>query len=137
MTEKFILMAEDDPNDVVLTEMALRKCQINNRLIVVSDGQEALDFLFSRDKYEGRTEQPAVILLDLKLPLINGLEVLRQIRAEERIHLLPVVVLSASIDEKDKKESLRMGANDFQNKPISFDKFVDLIRQICYEWLSD
>lgn len=133
MSEKFLLLAEDNPNDVFLTERALKKCGYMNRMVIVSNGQEAIDYLFALDP----GDQPAVILLDLKLPFIDGLEVLRQIRSTERIRLLPVIVLSASVDEKDRQECLRLGANDFQCKPIRFDEFVLFINQICHIWLSE
>jgi two-component system, response regulator len=133
MSEKYILLVEDNPNDVALTKRALKKCQINNKLVVVSNGKEALDFLFSKDL----DEKLAFVLLDLKLPFIDGLEVLRRIREDKNTRLLPVIMLTASIDEKDRKETMRLGANDFQCKPVSFDDFVNLMRQIFSNWLLD
>jgi len=135
MSERYILLAEDDKNDVLLAQRALKKCGVNIGLVVVSHGQEALDFLLSQGRYQGLNDGPAVMLLDLKLPLIDGLEVLRKIRADERTRLLPVVVLSCSIDEKDRKESLRLGASAFHCKPVGFNEFVELMRQICSNWL--
>ena len=131
MNEKYIFVAEDNPNDVALTIRALKKCQIQNRLVVASDGKEAITYLFSPEM----REKPAVVILDLKLPLIDGLEVLRQIRANENTRHLPVIILSASIDENDRQKSIRMGANDFQCKPINFDEFVKLLCQIGAQWL--
>ena len=131
MNGKYILLAEDNDNDVVLTRRALKKCQVNYRLEVVSNGKQALDFLFSRDL----NDMPSVVLLDLKLPLIDGIEILRRIRANDNTRLLPVVMLTASVDEKDRQESIRLGANDFQCKPVNFDEFVQLIGQISSKWL--
>jgi two-component system, response regulator len=133
MNGKYLLLVEDNPDDVLLTERALKKCDGKVNLAVASDGREALDFLFS----EVPNNKPAIILLDLKLPYLDGLEVLRRIRADERTKQLPVIMLTSSIDERDKKESLRLGANDFQSKPVNFDQFVELMRQICLAWLSD
>jgi two-component system, response regulator len=131
MSEKYIFLAEDNPNDVALTVRALGKCQIQNRLVIVPDGQEALSYLFSPDL----PEMPAVIILDLKLPLIDGFEVLRRIRADDRTRHLPVFILSSSIDDKDRKISMQLGANGFECKPISFNEFVKLMLQICGQWL--
>lgn len=131
MSEKYILMAEDNSNDVALTVMALKKIQIDNRLVVVRDGREALKFLLSAELQD----KPAVILMDLKLPFIDGLEVLRQIRAHDHTRLLPVIILSASIDGKDRLKSIELGANEFHCKPISFNDFVILMQRICDQWL--
>lgn len=131
MSDKYILLAEDNSNDVTLTVMALKKIGINNRLVVVPDGREALSFLLSPEL----EEQPAVVLMDLKLPFIDGLEVLRQIRANENTRRLPVIILSASIDDHDRVRSIELGANDFQCKPISFNDFVKLMQEICRQWL--
>ena len=131
MNEKYIFIAEDNPNDTTLMVRALRKCQIRNRLVVVSDGKEALAYLFSPEMQE----KPAVVILDLKLPFIDGLEVLRRIRADENTRLLPVIIFSASIDEKDRQKSMQLGANDFQCKPINFEEFVKLVCQIGTQWL--
>ena len=131
MSEKYILLAEDNSNDVTLTIMALKKCGIQNKLAVVLDGQEAVSYLFSPTLQD----KPAIIILDLKLPFIDGLEVLRQIRANENTCHLPVIILSASIDENDRRKSIQLGANDFQCKPINFNEFVELMRQIGADWL--
>jgi two-component system, response regulator len=133
MKGKYILLAEDNDNDVELTKRALKKCQIDYGLVIVSNGKQALDFLFSRDL----NDMPSVVLLDLKLPLIDGIEILRRIRANDNTRQLPVVMLTASVDEKDRQESIRLGANDFQCKPVNFDEFVQLICQISSKWLAD
>jgi CheY-like chemotaxis protein len=133
MNEKYILLAEDNDNDVVLTKRALKKCQLSYDLEVVSDGKQALDFLSSKDL----SNMPSVVLLDLKLPLIDGMEILQRIRANENTKLLPVIMLTASVDEKDREKSMRLGANDFQCKPVNFDEFVQLIGQISSKWLVD
>lgn len=131
MSEKYILLAEDNSNDVTLTIMALKKIGVNNRLVVVPDGREALSFLLSDELQE----KPSVVLMDLKLPFIDGLEVLSHIRANESTRLLPVIILSASIDGNDRVRSFELGANDFQCKPISFNEFVKLMQEICRQWL--
>jgi two-component system, response regulator len=133
MNEKYILLAEDNDNDVELTKRALKKCQIAYGVVVVSNGKQAMDFLLSKDL----NDLPSVVLLDLKLPLIDGIEILQRIRANDNTKLLPVVMLTASVDEKDRKESLRLGANDFQCKPVNFDDFVQLIGLISSKWLAN
>lgn len=132
ISERYILLVEDNANEVVLAIRAMEKCQIHNRLEVVTDGPEALDFLFSK----GLLEYPSVVLLDLKLPYIDGLEVLRQIRANEDTKLLPVIMLTSSIDKKDEENCMCLGANGFQQKPIIYDEFLLFIRQIALDWLS-
>lgn len=138
MRDKFILLVEDNPDDVVLTQMALKKCRIPNKLEVVWDGEEALDFLFSRGNYSNRDpdQNPSLILLDLKIPCISGLEVLQQIRASKKTSPIPVVVLTSSSEEKDRMESLKMGANNFFRKPVSFNQFMELIQQLSSKWLD-
>ncbi len=119
MTEKYILLIEDNPDDLTLTEMAFKKSQIPNKLVVVINGQQALDYLFCQDKYAHRDfrDAPALILLDLKLPFVSGLDVLKEIRADKRTSQIPVVVLTSSIEDRDKAESYNRGANDFICKP--------------------
>jgi len=131
MSEKYIFLAEDNSNDVALTIRALNKCQIQNRLVVVSDGPEALSYLLSPDLLE----KPAIVILDLKLPFIDGFEVLRQIRTDKNIRHLPVFILSSSIDENDRQRSIQLGANGYECKPISFNEFVNLMQQICGKWI--
>lgn len=131
MNEKYILLAEDNSDDVALTIRALKKNRIDNRLVVVSDGREAATYLFSPDL----KEKPAVMLMDLKLPFTDGLELLRKIRMDDNTKSLPVIILSSSLDDKDRQKSLQLGANDFQCKPINFNEFVTLMEQICQQWL--
>ncbi len=138
MSEKIILQVEDNENDILLTHLAFKKCRIANRLIIAHDGVEALDFLFRRGSYAQRDpeENPALILLDLKLPFIDGFEVLKEIRTNESSHEIPVIVLTSSLEETDQAKSQELGANQYYRKPVSFDKFVELIQQICSTWLA-
>jgi two-component system, response regulator len=138
MSDKFILLVEDNPDDVVLTQMALRKCRIPNEVTVVWNGEEALDFLFSRGKYVDRDhdQNPVLILLDLKIPCLSGLEVLKQIRANEKTCSIPVVILTSSVEENDREESIHLGADSFYIKPVIFDEFIGLIQRLNSEWLD-
>ncbi len=137
MTEKYILLVEDNPDDELLTVRALKKNNIANRIEVVRDGQEALDFMFAEGEYEGRDplDLPQVILLDLKLPKLNGLEVLRELRGHERTGPVPVVVLTSSNEERDMIESYQLGANSYVRKPVDFDQFVEAARQLGLYWM--
>ena len=137
MKDKIILLVEDNPNDEELTLRALKKSQILNRVIVVRDGVEALDYLFSRGAHANRpsSEIPQVILLDLKLPKIDGLEVLRAIRADDRTKLLPVVVLTSSLEDQDLIKSYALGANSYVRKPVDFVQFVEAVKQLGLYWL--
>jgi two-component system response regulator len=137
MEEKMILLVEDNPDDEVLTIRAFRKNNIKNEIVVAHDGEEALDFLFGRGEYAERDSQrfPEVVLLDLKLPKVDGLEVLRQIRADPRTHLLPVVILTSSKEEQDLIEGYSRGANSYVRKPVDFNQFVDAVRQLGLYWL--
>ena len=132
-----ILLVEDNPNDVELTLRALKKHNLANKVFVVKDGEEALDFIFATGKYSKRKneEHPKVILLDLKLPKVGGLEVLRQIKADETTKLIPVVVLTSSKEEKDIVESYRLGVNSYITKPVDFDKFVECVSELGLYWL--
>lgn len=135
--EKMILLVEDNPDDELLTLRALRKHSIANQVIVARDGAEALDFLFGTGSHAGRDTsiQPQLILLDLKLPKIDGLEVLRRMRQDERTHLLPVVILTSSKEEGDLVAGYRLGANSYIQKPVDFDQFSDAVRQLGLYWL--
>ncbi|RPI99481.1 MAG: response regulator [Chloroflexi bacterium] len=132
-----ILLVEDNPDDETLTLRALRKSNMVSEVIVAHDGVEALDYVFATGPYAGRDVQklPAVVLLDLKLPRLDGLDVLRHLRADSRTALLPVVVLTSSDEEQDIAESYRMGANSYIRKPVDFDQFVDAVQQLGLYWL--
>ena len=132
-----LLLVEDDPNDVELTLLALRKHKLANKIHVVRDGEEALDFVFSRGAYSHRTsnDPPKVILLDLKLPKINGLEVLKIIKSDPRTRAVPVVVMTSSREQRDMVEGYRLGVNSYIQKPIDFHQFQTIIRDLGYYWL--
>jgi CheY-like chemotaxis protein len=138
MVEKTILLVEDNADDVILTERALRKSHIVNELVVAHDGVEALDYFFCRNSYADRNIQdlPEVVLLDLKLPRIGGLEVLKQIRANPLTCLQPVVVLTSSLEDQDITESYRLGANSYIRKPVDFNQFVDAVQKLGLYWLT-
>ena len=137
MKEGFILLVEDNPDDVALTLRAFSSRNVSNPVIVVRDGAEALDFLFARGKYSDRDphDLPVVILLDLKLPKISGLDVLKQLRANEITRLQPVVVLTSSKEENDIIESYKLGANSFVRKPVSYPEFLESVQQLHLYWL--
>ena len=137
MDDKVILLVEDNPNDVLLTERALKKANVMNRLVVARDGVEALDYVFCTGAFTGRDpcEIPQVILLDLKLPKVDGLEVLKKIRTDPRTKLLPVVVLTSSNEEKDLISSYRLAANSYIRKPVNFSQFAEAVRQLGLYWL--
>jgi two-component system response regulator len=137
VTNKMILLVEDNPDDEELTLRALRKNNIGNRLVVARDGVEALDFLYCTGAYADRDprELPQVILLDLKLPKIDGLEVLARIRAEPSTRLLPVVILTSSREEQDLIKGYRLGANSYVRKPVDFNRFIEAVRQLGLYWL--
>lgn len=137
MTEKIILLVEDNPDDVELTLRAFRKNNILNRVVIAKDGVEALDFLFGTGVHAGRDmkDLPVVTLLDLKLPKIDGMEVLKKIRQDERTRLLPVVILTSSSEEKDVINGYSLGANSYIRKPVEFSQFVEAIKQLGLYWL--
>ena len=132
-----ILLVEDNPNDVELSLHALRKNNLANNIHVVRDGEEALDFLFCRGVYQGRDTglTPKVVFLDLKLPKVDGLEVLRQIRADDRLRTLPVVIMTSSREERDVVAGYRLGINSYIVKPVEFDQFTEAVRQFGCYWL--
>jgi len=137
MRKKIILLVEDNPDDELLAIRALKKNNIMNEVVVTRDGTEALDYLFGAGAYAGRdmSVMPQIILLDLKLPKVDGLEVLRRIRNDERTKLLPVVVLTSSREERDLTESYSLGANSYIRKPVNFAQFTEAIRQLGLYWL--
>jgi CheY-like chemotaxis protein len=130
-----ILMVEDDPRDVELTLTALEDYKLANEVVVCRDGQEALDYLYSRGKFSHRVnENPAVMLLDLKLPKVDGLEVLQQIKTDERLRMIPVVVLTSSHEEKDMLRSYKLGVNAYVVKPVDFHEFVNAVKELGVFW---
>ena len=137
MDKKPILLVEDNPDDVELTMMAFEKSRITNKVVVAGDGVEALDFLFGTGDFAGRdtSVMPQVILLDLNMPRMGGLEFLRRIRADERTKLLPVVVLTTSSEDRDKIESYQLGANSYVRKPVDFQQFVGAVQQLGLYWM--
>ncbi len=137
MSDNVILLVEDNPDDEALTLRALKKNNILNQVIVARDGAEALDYLFGTGKYAGRDVNllPQIVLLDLKLPKVDGLEVLRQLRADERTKLLPVVILTSSNEEQDRYRGYDLGANSYVRKPVDFNQFIEAVRQLGLYWL--
>jgi two-component system response regulator len=133
--EKIILLVEDNPDDVALTLRALKKNQILNKVIVARDGSEALDFLFGTEN-SPPIDMPEVILLDINMPRMSGLEVLKRIRADERTRLLPVVVLTTSDEDRDRIDSYRLGANSYISKPVEFEEFNKVVKQLGIYWLA-
>jgi two-component system response regulator len=134
-SQRMILLVEDNPDDEALTRRALAKNNIQNEVIVARDGAEALDVLFGTGPHAGRATAPELILLDLKLPKIDGLEVLRRIRANEGTRLLPVVILTSSREERDVISGYGLGANSYIRKPVDFAQFVEAVRQLGLYWL--
>jgi CheY-like chemotaxis protein len=137
MKNKVILLVEDNPDDVKLTLRALKKGNIMNEVIVVSDGVKALDYLFGTGDYSGRDTRvmPQIILLDLNMPRLGGIEVLQRLRTDERTKLLPVVVLTTSSEDADRVESYRLGANSYVRKPVDFDQFARAVQHLGLYWL--
>ena len=137
MSRKVILLVEDNPDDVDLTLRAFKKNNIANEIVVARDGAQALEYLSSTGRYSGNTadDLPQLVLLDLHLPKVSGLEVLRAIRADPRIRLMPVVVLTSSSEEPDIISSYQLGANSYIRKPVDFDQFLEAARQLGLYWL--
>ena len=137
MPQKSILLVEDNPDDEALTLRALKKNKVANSVIVARDGAEAVDFLFGTGAHAGRdvNDLPQIVLLDLKLPKLDGFEVLRRIRADDRTKMLPVVILTSSKEERDVVQGYRDGCNSYVRKPVNFDEFVDAARQLGLYWL--
>ena len=137
MTKKPILLVEDNPDDEALTLRAFERCNVANEVVVVRDGVEALDYLFGTGSYAGRdvTDLPAVIMLDLKLPKIDGMEVLRRLRLDARTKLAPVVILTSSREERNVVEGYRLGVNSYIRKPVDFEQFIEAVKQLGLYWL--
>ena len=137
MEQRVILLVEDNPDDEALTLRALKKNNIRNEVIVARDGVEAIDYLFGTGAHAGRdlSIMPQVILLDLKLPKMDGFEVLERIRASEPTQYLPVVILTTSSEDQDRIRGYDLGANSFVRKPVEFDKFIEAVRQLGLYWL--
>lgn len=137
MDSKVILLVEDNPDDEALTLRALSRAKVANEVLVARDGAEALDLLFARGAYVGRADWPLpqVVLLDLKLPKLDGLEVLKELRANERTRHLPVVVLTSSSEDRDVVESYRLGANSYIQKPVDFQQFMEAAAALGLYWL--
>jgi two-component system response regulator len=137
MPAKYILLVEDNPDDIELTLRSLKKGNIMNEVVVVMDGAEALDYLFGTGSYEGRDTgiMPELVLLDLKLPKVDGMEVLKRLRADERTKLLPVVIFTSSNEEKDLVEGYNHGANSYVRKPVDFSEFAEAVRRLGVYWL--
>ena len=135
--ERTILLVEDNPDDVELTLRALKQYNVRNQIAVVRDGAEALDFLFATGAYAERSTcpMPAVVILDLKLPKVDGFEVLQRMRADERTKLVPVVILTSSKEEGDMVNGYKLGANSYVRKPVDFTEFVEAARQLGLYWL--
>ncbi|MEA5627916.1 response regulator [Nostoc sp. UHCC 0251] len=133
----FIVLVEDNPTDAELTIRALRRGRISNQIQLLEDGAEALDFLFCQGNYAHRsmTNQPKVILLDLKLPRISGLEVLRQLKSDPRTQMIPVVVLTSSAEDQDMIESYQLGVNSYIVKPVDFEQFNEVVKQLGFYWV--
>jgi two-component system response regulator len=137
MSQKTILLVEDNADDEALTLRALHKNKVANKIVVVRDGAEALDYLFCRGAYADRDplDRPEITLLDLKLPKVDGLEVLKQVRANPQTHMLPVVILTSSKEEQDLIKAYTNGANSYVRKPVDFNEFVDAIGKLGMYWL--
>jgi CheY-like chemotaxis protein len=137
LKEKYVLLVEDNPDDEELTLVALKENHIGNPVVVVRDGAEALDYLFGSEQQSDADMNalPVVVLLDLKLPKVNGLEVLRRLRGNDRTKYLPVVILTSSKEEEDRLQSYALGANSYVRKPVDFGQFIEAVKQLGLYWL--
>lgn len=137
MQKHYLVLVEDRPDDIDLTLRALKKNNIVNEIVVLHDGTEALDYFFATGKYAGRNldERPAVILLDIKLPKVDGLEVLKRLRANEQTKLIPVVILTSSKEERDVINGYQLGCNSYVRKPVTFEEFSEAVRNLGLYWL--
>jgi two-component system, response regulator len=133
-----VLLVEDNPHDLEMTIRALRKHNLGNRLFSLPDGAEALDFIFARGKYSDRdiNQSPQVVFLDLKLPKVDGIEVLRQVKADDRTKHIPIVIVTSSAEERDRVASYNLGANSYVVKPIVFESFAKTIAEVGFYWLA-
>jgi two-component system, response regulator len=136
MTTRAVLLVEDNANDEKLTLRAFQKSNIPNPVVVVRDGVEALDYLFADPAQHGGAEPPALVLLDLKLPKLDGLEVLRRLRADPRTALLPVIILTSSIEDQDLSRGYALGANSYIRKPVNFASFAEAVTRLGFYWLT-
>lgn len=137
INDKFILLVEDNADDITLTKRAFKKSRLVNEIVVAQDGAEALDYLFGEGQYAERDTRymPEIILLDIKLPKVDGLEVLKRLRTDERTRLLPVIVLTSSHEQEDILRSYKLGANSYIRKPVDFSNFIDAIQNLGLYWL--
>lgn len=137
MSEKVILLVEDNSDDEALTLRAFKKSNITNQVVVARDGTEALDYMFGTGKHAGRDvhDLPQIVLLDLKLPKVDGLEVLKKIREDSRTKLVPVVILTSSNEQEDRRNGYGLGANSYIRKPVDFTKFIEAVQQLGLYWL--
>lgn len=129
-----ILLAEDSEADGEMTMRALRKNNLNNEVVWVRDGAEALDFIFGRGHYQGRRWRPKLVLLDIKMPKVDGIEVLRQIKQNDKTKMTPVVIMTSSAEDRDIVDSYRLGVNSYVVKPVEFEQFVDTVAKLGYYW---
>ena len=137
MNNKFVLLIEDNPDDVELTLRAFRRNNIANKIVVLEDGEKAVDFLYGNGEFKDRdiSDHPSIILLDLKLPKLDGIEVLRRIKADEVLKLIPVIILTSSREEQDLVNSYSFGANSYIRKPVDFNEFMEVSKQMGMYWL--
>jgi CheY-like chemotaxis protein len=137
MSNKVILLVEDNPDDELLTVRALKQNNVVNEIVVARDGVEALDYLFATGKYASRdaSKLPEVVLLDLKIPKLDGMEVLKRVRADDRTSILPVVILTSSKEEQDRLRGYKLGANSYIRKPVDFVQFTEAVKQLKLYWL--